>query len=121
MAETCSYYVDLIHGVVNSGLPSNIFYHNDLISSINKCICCSDLNNKLKCATEEISSFNLIQFLINDRYFDCESAGSDTELPTLRNTASEKSEHSVSICDGWIEVISNLRNKSINVRNPNGR
>jgi hypothetical protein len=55
--------------VVNSGLPSNIFYHNDLISSINECICCSDLNNKLKCATEEISSLNLIIHFISFHFY----------------------------------------------------
>jgi len=113
---------NMADGVVSSGLPSNLFYHNELISSINECVCCSDLNSKLKCVTEEISSLNLIkQFLINDRYSDCEPAVSDIELPTLHNTASDKSEHNVSTCDGWIEVISNLCSKSVNVRNPNGR
>jgi hypothetical protein len=33
---------------------------SDLFSSENECLCCINLNSKLKCALDEVSSLNLI-------------------------------------------------------------
>jgi hypothetical protein len=52
---------------VTSDLRSNLFYQSGLISSVNECVGCIELNSKLKCALDEISSLNLIiKFLLNE-------------------------------------------------------
>ena len=52
---------------VSSELYSNLFHQNGLISSVNECVCSIDVNSKLKCALDEISSLNqIMQLLLND-------------------------------------------------------
>jgi hypothetical protein len=45
---------------VSSDLRSNLFDQRRTVSRHNECLSCIDLNNKLKCALDEISSLNLI-------------------------------------------------------------
>jgi hypothetical protein len=64
---------------VGSDLRSNLFDQRGVMSSENKCLFCIDLNNKLKCALDEVSSLNLImQLLWNELTSDCARVSSDT-------------------------------------------
>ena len=106
-------------GEVSSELYSNLFHQNGLISSVNECVCCIDLNSKLKCASDEISSLNqIIQLLLNDLNSDCVPVSSDIDLSTLREIASMEKEHNMSTCDDWIEVTSKFSRNTNTVRNP---
>ena len=97
----------------------DLFYQSGFISSVNECLCYIDLNSKLKCALDEISSLNLlIQFLLNERKPDCASTSSDIDLSTMCENANKKEDHNVSICEKWIEVTSKHRSNSNNFRNP---
>ena len=104
---------------VSSELYSNLFHQNGLISSVNECVCSIDVNSKLKCALDEISSLNqIIQLLLNDLNSDCAPASSDIDLSTLREIASMEKGHNVSTCDDWIEVTSKFSSNTNTVRNP---
>ena len=90
-----------------------------LISSVNECVCCIDLNSKLKCASDEISSLNqIIQLLLNDLNSDSGPANSDIGLSTLREIVSMEKDQNVSTCDDWIEVTSKFSSKTNTVRYP---
>jgi hypothetical protein len=89
---------------VSSDLHSNFFDQRRVISSENMCLCCTDLDNKLKCARDEVSSLNLIvQLLWNELMSDCVLASSVT------NPYTYKQGHEVSIHRNWVEVNSKLR------------
>ena len=106
-------------GEVSNDLYCNLFHQNGLISIVNECVCCIDLNRKLKCASDEISSLNqIIQLLLNDLNSDCAPAISDIDLSTLREIASMEKGHNVSTCDDWIEVNSKFSSNTNTVRNP---
>jgi hypothetical protein len=85
---------------VSSDLRSNLFDQRRVVSSENECLSCIDLNNKLKCALDEVSSLNLIiQLLWNELTSDCVLASSVT------NPSTDKQEdHEVSIHTNCIEV-----------------
>jgi len=103
---------------VSNELRPNLFNQNGFICSVNECLCCIELNSKLKCALDEISSLNLIiQFLLNERKPDCASTSSDIDLSTLCENANKKGDHNVSVCKNWIEVNSKHRTNSNNFRN----
>jgi len=103
---------------VSSDLCPNLFYQSGFISSVNECLCCIELNSKLKCALDEISSLNLIiEFLLNERKPDCASTSSDIDLSTMCENANKKEDHNVSICKDWIDVNSKHRSNSNNFRN----
>jgi hypothetical protein len=102
-----------------SDLRSNLFHQSGFISSVNECLCCIDLNSKLKSALDEISSLNLIiKFLLNELMSDCALASSDIVLSTLCKNSDKKEEHEVSIHKNWIEVTSKHRCNPNNFRNP---
>ena len=103
---------------MSSDLRPNLFYQNGFISNVNECLCCIELNSKLKCALDEISSLNLIiQFLLNERKPVCASTSLDIDLSTLCENANKTEDHNVSICKDWIEVNSKHRGNSNNFRN----
>jgi hypothetical protein len=85
---------------VRSDVCSNLFEQRRTVSSENECLSCIGLNNKLKCALDEVSSLNLIiQLLWNELTSDCVLASSVT------NPSSDKREdHEVFIHRNWIEV-----------------
>ena len=106
-------------GELSSELYSNLFHQYGLISSVNEYVCCIDLNSKLKCAWDWISSLNqIIQLSLNYLYFDCAPASSDIDLSTLREIASTEKDQNVSACEDWIEVTSKFNRNSNTVRNP---
>jgi hypothetical protein len=76
---------------VRSDVCSNLFDQRRVISSENKCLSCTGLNNTLKCALNEVTSLNLIiQLLWNELTSDCVLASSVT------NPSDDKQEdHSV--------------------------
>jgi hypothetical protein len=84
------------------------------MSSENECLCCIDLNNKLKCALDEVSSLNLIiQLIRNGLMYDCVRASSDTNPSIDKQEDHEESTHK-----NWIEVNPKLRSNLYNFLNP---
>jgi hypothetical protein len=92
---------------VSSGLRSNLFDERGFISSVNECLCCSELNSKLKCALDKVSSLNLIiQLLWNELKSDCASVSSVIDPSTMYNNIDKQEDHEMSIHRNWIEVTS---------------
>lgn len=85
---------------VGCDLCSNLFDQRRVMSSENECLCCTDLNSKLKYALDELSSRNLIiQLLWNELTSDCACTSSDTN-PSIDNQEDyEESTHR-----NWIEA-----------------
>jgi hypothetical protein len=83
----------------NDDMPSNLFDQRRFISSEKECLCCIDLNRKLKCALDEISTLHFtIQILRNELKSDCALASSVIDLST------DKPDHEVSIYGNLMEV-----------------
>jgi hypothetical protein len=85
-------------------LHSNLFHQRGVMSSASECSCCIDLNNKLKCALDEVSSLNLIiQLLQNKVTLNCALASSVT------NSSMDKQEdHEVNTHRNWIVINSKV-------------
>jgi hypothetical protein len=91
---------------VNGDLHSNLFDQRRSISSENECLCCIDLNRKLKCALDEISSLHLIiQLLRNELKSDCALASS-----VLDPSTDKQEDHEMFIYGNLMEVNSKHRN-----------
>jgi hypothetical protein len=76
---------------VSSDLRPNLFYQSKSVSNVNECLCCIDLNSRLECALDEISSLNLIiQSLLNELKPDCASTSSDIDQPTSCKNVDKK-------------------------------
>jgi hypothetical protein len=74
------------------------------MSSENECLCCSDLNNKLNPALDEVSSLNLnIQLLWNELTSVCARTSSDTNRSTDKQEDQEESTHG-----NWMEVLNSV-------------
>jgi len=92
---------------VSNDLRSNLLYQSGLISSIKECLYYKDMNNKLKCTLDEISSLNLIiKFLVNELKTDCASTSLNIVPSTLRENTDNQDEHTVPIHENWIKVAS---------------
>jgi hypothetical protein len=79
---------------VSSDLHSNLFDQRRVVSSENECLSCIDLNNRLKCTLDEVSSLNLIiQLLWNELMSDCVLASSVTNPSTDKQEDLEVSIH----------------------------
>jgi hypothetical protein len=88
-----------------SDLRSNLFDQRGVMSSENECLYCIDLNNKLKCALDKVSSLNLIiQLLWNELTSNCACASSDTNSSVDKQEDHEETTHR-----NWIKVNSKLR------------
>jgi hypothetical protein len=110
--EEVPHFVKMADTEVRSDTRPNLFYQSGFISSVNECLCCIDLNSKLRCALDEISSLSLIiQFILIERKPDC-ARSSDTDLSTFCENANKK-DHNASVCKNWIEVNSKHRSSSI--------
>jgi hypothetical protein len=98
---------------VSSDLYSNLFYQRRFISSENECLCCIDLNRKLKCALDEVSSLHLIiQLLWNELKPDCALAS------LVIDPCTDKQDHEVSINGNWMEVNSKHCNNQYSFKEP---
>jgi len=103
---------------VSNDLGSNLLYQSGLISSVNKCLYCTDLNKKLKCALNKINSLNLIiKFLVNELKTDCASTSSKIVPSTLCENTDNQVEHTVPIHKRWIKVTSKHSSNSSDFRN----
>jgi len=90
---------------VSNDLCSNLLYQIGLIYSVNECLYCTDLNNKLKCALDKISSLNfIIKFLVNELKTDRASISLNTVPSTLCENTDNQDEHNVPIHKNWIKV-----------------
>jgi hypothetical protein len=88
---------------VGCDLSSNLFDQRGVMLRENECLCCIDLNNKLKHALDGVSSLNVtIQLLWNELTSDCACTISDTH-PSI-DQDHEESTHRI-----WIEVNNKLR------------
>jgi hypothetical protein len=84
---------------VYSDLCPNLFDQRRTVPRDNECLSCIDLNNKLKCALDEISSLNLILQLSQN-----ELTSDHVLVSSINPSSSEQENHEVSNHKNWIEV-----------------
>ena len=85
---------------------SSVCYQSGSSSNVNECICCTDLNSKLKSLQNEISSLNLIiNVLLKELTPSAATAGMDIRVSTSCGNPVNQVDHEKQTCTEWIEAI----------------